>query len=107
MSERIMRTVKRLDELVTDEQIDKIVQKYAMGAEIWWQRIFGEVQLDISDAPSFMPITNLWLGMRGRLVGREYYIWQLLRADAYPDISTLDKSIMGAIETMRARKAAQ
>lgn len=106
------RTVKRLDELVTDEQIDDIVQKYTMGNEVWWQRTFQVAQFPVMRPDGQqelvnLPITQISLGMRGHLLGTENYVWWVVTLDAYPTMDKVEANIMAALESMRVNKAMQ
>lgn len=105
-------TVKRLTEITTDDQIEELVQKYSLGAEIWWERIIVLHTVPIVDQKSgqvvdsySLPLTKIILGMRGHLLGPQNYIWWIITLDAIPQ--KLDQHIMSALEEMRGRKAQQ
>ena len=112
MAEVSRRTVRRLDELVTDQQIDDIVQKYSMGQEVWWQREFVNAQFPIVTPEGHeqminLPVTHIFLGMRGYLVGPQHYIWYIVTVDGYPAIDKLEETILNALEQMRRNKTRQ
>ena len=107
------RKIRRLDELVTDEQIEEIIRKLALGQEIWWQREWVVTEQVVVDPAtgvpegSNLPITTIILGMKGHLLGPEYYLWWAVYIDAYPTLDKVEKYIGESIEGMRQNKAKQ
>ena len=105
--------IVRFDELIPDEKIHALIEKYSFGAEVWWQRVFSEVQQSVVDPDSgrsgkvTLPVTKIYLGTRGVLFGPEYYIWFAVVVDAIPSEEKLEKAIANALESMRERKAQQ
>jgi hypothetical protein len=107
------RLVRRLDELVTDEQIDSVIDKYKLGQEVWWQREFVNAMIPIMDAATGaeieinLPVTYIFLGMPGHFPGPAHYVWWVVTLDAYPTMDKVDQMIMAALEAMREKKATQ
>jgi len=110
---RIMPGPRRLDQLVTDKQIEDVIRKHALGQEIWWQRTWAAIQQPVVNPETgdvetnTLPITTIVLGMRGHLIGPENYIWWFVNIDAYPTKDKVEKYIEEALEGMRQRKARQ
>lgn len=105
--------ISRFDELVTDEEIRSLVEKYSLGAEVWWQRVFSDITQPITDPRTgkkgtlTLPVTKLYLGTKGALIGPEYNIWFVVTLDAIPTSEKLEAYIKSAMESIRERKAYQ
>ena len=106
------RTVKRFDELVPDEQIERIIKRYALGAEIWWNREYVNTQVpaqtpDGKIVAINLPAMQIHLGMKGYLLGPENYVWWYITIDAFPTPEKIERNIKEALEGMRMNKSAQ
>jgi hypothetical protein len=106
------RKIRRLDELVTDSQIEELVARYSLGQEVWWQRAYVVTQQllvgpDGEQVTINLPVTTIILGMKGHLIGPEYYLWWVIHIDAYPSMEKAEQNILEGIEGMRSNKAKQ
>ncbi len=104
-----MSRITKFDELLPDGKIQVLIEKHAQGAEVWWQRTFSEVHHEIPGQTDTMaiPVTKIYLGMRGVLIGPEYYIWFAVTLDAVPSDEKLEKAISNALRAMQEQRACQ
>lgn len=113
MSDAVTHKIRKFDELVTDQQVQEVIQKYALGAEIWWQRVYSDITQPVMNpstgqpVATTVPVSKIYLGMKGVLIGPEYNIWWSIVLDAIPTMEKLEKYIMEGLQSMRHAKAQQ